>query len=70
MPKRYAQVWIVGGKGGIELKTKAVELHISDDKGRVGTLMIGKVGIKWLRKGKRRNKGFEKTITWKTLDKA
>jgi hypothetical protein len=65
MPKRYAQVWIVGGKGGLELKNKAMELRISDEKGRVGTLMVGKAGIRWLPTGKPKRK----VVRWENLDR-
>jgi hypothetical protein len=67
MAQKYAYV-TVGGSDGIELKNKVVELAIWDEEFRLGTLMIGKVGIKWLPKRKQRGKGSAKTITWKELD--
>ena len=66
MAQKYAFV-TVGGADGVELKNKVVELAIWDEKYRLGTLMIGKVGIKWLPKKKRRGKGSEKVITWEEL---
>jgi hypothetical protein len=67
MAQKYAYV-TVGGADGIELKNKVVELAIWDERFRLGTLMIGKVGIRWLPKKKHRGKGGEKTITWKEID--
>lgn len=67
MPQKYAYVR-VGGADGVELRNKVVEMEIWDEKTKLGTLLIGKVGIKWLPKRKKRNKGSEKVIPWEELD--
>ena len=69
MPERYAYVRI-GGGDGLELRNKMLELEIWDANVKVGTLIIGKIGIKWLPKRQHRNKGHEKVLTWDALDKA
>ncbi len=67
MAEHYAYLR-VGGSDCIELKNKTIELEIWDKKFKIGTVIIGKVGIKWLPKRKQRNKGSERTIRWEELD--
>jgi hypothetical protein len=66
MAQKYAYLRI-GGADCIELRNKMVELEIYDEQVKIGTLSIGKVGVKWLPKRKHRGRGGERVITWEDL---